>query len=155
MLTSDIVEALREKLNTEGESTLVSSSLLKKAAERLEELSKPVQSSLNRWQRRSLAHNNKLEKWMNDTYQQGFEQARSHSYNHAWVCMFMALRDRFPELMTKEMMHSIAVDTCDVSKRIEPATELIQMLKDETGFDVDENPYESDIKYVEKENGDG
>jgi hypothetical protein len=64
--------------------------------------------------------------------------------------MFIALKERFPELMTKEMLHSIALDTCDVSKRIEPATELIQILKDETGFDVDENPYESDIEYIEK-----
>lgn len=105
---------------------------------------------LNRAMRRELAHNGKLEKYMSDVYEREHEKTRNHAYRHAWVCMFIALVERFPELMTREMLHSIALDTCDVSHRIEPASELIYLLKEQTGFDVDENPYHSDIEYIEK-----
>lgn len=153
MNTVDIIDELRAKSRVEGASTLAV--LLNAAADKLEELSKPVKATLNRQKRRELAHNGKLEQYMETVYQQGYEQVRSHSYRHAWVCMFVALVERFPKLMTKEMLHSIALDTCDVSKRIEPATELIANLKEQTGFDVDQNPYDSDIEYIEKGDGNG
>lgn len=106
---------------------------------------------LNRATRRKLAHNGQLEKYMNEVYQKEHERTRAHSYKHAWVSMFLALCDRWPEIMTAEMLHSIAVDTLKYVNGIEPAHELAARLKERTGFDIDEKPSESELTYIEKE----
>lgn len=105
---------------------------------------------LNRQMRRDLAHNGRLEQYMNEVYQKEHERTRAHSYKHAWVSMFLALCDRWPEIMTAEMLHSIAVDTIEYVNGIEPASELAVVLKDRTGFDIDEKPSESELKYISK-----
>lgn len=108
---------------------------------------------LNRAMRRELAHNGKLEKYMSDVYEREHEQVRAHSYIHAWVSMMLALVDRYG--LTAEELHSVAVDTLEYVNGIEPAHELAVMLKERTGFDIDERPSESELRYIEKEKRDG
>ena len=149
--TADIVQELRDWANVEGRGTRYG--LLLETVNKLQELeakSRDVKPILNRQQRRELARNGRLEQWMEDVYQKEHERTRNHAYRHAWVCMFIALVERFPTMMTLPLLNSIARDTIEVSRRIEPASELIDELKQKTGFDVDENPYESDIEYIEK-----
>ena len=106
---------------------------------------------LNREKRRFLARNGNLEKYMNDVYERDHERTRAHAYTHAWASMFLALCDRFPETMTADVLHSIAVDTLKYVNSIEPAHELAAQLKERTGFDIDEKPSESELTYIEKE----
>lgn len=105
---------------------------------------------LNRQTRRELAHCGKLEEFMNDVYQKEHEKTRAHAYTHAWVSMFLALCDRWPQVMTADMLHSIAVDTLEYTNGIEPASELAVILRERTGFDIDERPQESILNYIEK-----
>ena len=106
--------------------------------------------ALNRQMRRELAHCGKLEAYMNDVYEREHERVRAHAYPHAWVSMMLALADRFPDVMTAEMLHSIAVDTLEYINGIEPAHELAAWLKERTGFDIDERPSESELRYIPK-----
>lgn len=106
--------------------------------------------ALNRAMRRDLAHNGKLEQFMNDVYEREYEKVRKHAYIHAWSCMFLALVDRFP-WMTDDVLHSIAVDTIDYANGIEPAHELAAKLKERTGFDIFVAPHEdAEHSYIEK-----
>lgn len=106
--------------------------------------------ALNRQQRRELAHNGKLEQFMSDVYEREHEKVRAYAYVHAWSSVFLALTDRFPKLMTADMLHSIAVDTMEYVNGIEPASELAINLKERTGFDVHERPSESSLRYISK-----
>ena len=107
--------------------------------------------ALNRAKRRELARNGKLEQYMDEVYQEQYEKVRAHAYTHAWASMMLALVDRFPGLMTADMLHSIAVDTLEYTNGIEPASELGKKLLERTGFDIYERPSQSERQYIEKQ----
>lgn len=78
------------------------------------------------------------------------EKWKAFTFNNLAACMFTALRERFPDLMTGDMMHSIAVDACDISKGEITPHELDARLYEETGFSVYEPPSESLLNYIPK-----
>ena len=110
--------------------------------------------ALNRAMRRELAHNGKLEQFMNEVYDKQHEQVRRHAYIHAWSSMFLALVDRFP-WMTDDVLHSVAVDTLEYANGVEPAHELAKTLLERTGFDILIPPHEdAEHSYIEQEKRD-
>lgn len=76
------------------------------------------------------------------------EKQKSYTFYNLAAAMFTALRQRMPEAMTGDMMHSIAVDTCDISNGLETPAELDAMLLADTGFSVYEPPSESVLNYI-------
>ena len=77
---------------------------------------------------------------------------RRFSYNNAWASAFTALVNRFPDLMTGDMLHSIALDTVDLVNGIKPPAELIADLKARTTFDIEMPPHmDVEHKYIEVE----
>lgn len=91
-----------------------------------------------------------FEKTVNQVFDEQIARTRQHSYNLAWTSMLLAMTDRYPELMTAEVIHSIAVDTLEYTNGIEPASELAAKLLERTGFDIYENTKQSKLKYIEK-----
>lgn len=91
-----------------------------------------------------------FEKAVNEVIAENVARNREHDYTHAWICLFMAMYERWPERMTGEMLHSLAQDTCDISNGIEPASELAERLKAATGFDIYERPSMSALPYIPK-----
>lgn len=83
------------------------------------------------------------------------EKQRSYAFNDLAACMFTELRERFPQLMTGEMMHSIALDTVNRSHGVETAHELDAILYAETGFSIYEPPDQSALRYIEKGESNG
>lgn len=78
------------------------------------------------------------------------EKARAYTFNNLAACMFTVLRKRFPDIMTGDMMHSIAQDVMDINNEIETPTELDEILFAETGFSIYEPPSKSKLKYIER-----
>ena len=76
------------------------------------------------------------EKAIKAIYDPAIEEARIYAYKNAFASVFTALHDRFPDLMTGDMLHSIAVDTVAYTEGIEPPEELIEALYRKTGFDI-------------------
>lgn len=76
------------------------------------------------------------------------EKRKAFAFNNLAACMFTVLRKRFPGLMTGDMMHSIAQDTCDLSHEVEVPYELDMKLLEETGFSIYEPPHESKLNYI-------
>ena len=101
----------------------------------------------NRATRREISRRG--EALVNEVYDRELQKVRRHSYTHAWVSMFLALVDRFG--FDANMLHSIAVDTLEYTNGIEPASELADILLERTGFDIEERPMDSKLKYIEKE----
>lgn len=77
-------------------------------------------------------------------------RTRDYTFYNLATAMFTALRQRFPDAMTGDMLHSIAVDTIEIANGIETPSELAAALKAETGFDVYLPPSESELRYIEK-----
>lgn len=78
------------------------------------------------------------------------ERQKQFTFYNLAASMFTALRQRFPDTMTGEMMHSIAQDTVDISNGLETPSELDAKLLEETGFSCYEPPHESKLRYIEK-----
>ena len=78
------------------------------------------------------------------------EKQKAFTFYNLATAMFTALRQRFPDVMTGEMMHSIAQDTVDISNGIETPSELDAKLLGETGFSCYEPPHESKLRYIQK-----
>lgn len=95
------------------------------------------------------------EKAIHEVYDPYVSQASQYAYNNAWTSMMLALVDRFPELMTKEILHSVAVDTLEISNGVDVPSILAERLKERTGFDILEATDESDLPYIPKEAQDG
>lgn len=84
------------------------------------------------------------------------DSIKRYAYNDAWASMFTALVNRFPDLMTGDMLHSIAADTIDIRNGIKPPEELIADLKERTGFDMSMPPHSDEgHRYIEIEEGSG
>lgn len=83
------------------------------------------------------------------------EKQKSYTFYNLAASMFTALRERYPDMMTGDMMHSIAVDTCDISNGLETPAELDAKLSADTGFSVYEPPSESLLNYIPKGEQDG
>lgn len=77
------------------------------------------------------------------------EKQKAYTFYNLATSMFTALRRRFPDIMTGEMINSIAIDTVDISNGLETPSELAAALKAETGFDVYAKPHEADFRYIE------
>lgn len=85
------------------------------------------------------------------------EKQKAYTFYNLAASMFTALRERYPDMMTGDVMHSIAVDTCDIANGLETPAELAATIKAETGFDVYLPPSEETVlKYIpiSKENED-
>lgn len=80
--------------------------------------------------------------------QEEVEKQKAYTFYNLATSMFTALRNRFPDLMTGDVMHSIAVDTCDISNGLETPAELDAKLLADTGFSVYEPPSESVLNYI-------
>ena len=78
------------------------------------------------------------------------ETRKAYAFYDLAACMFTELRERFPYIMTGDMMHSIALDAVNRSHDIETAHELDAKLFEETGFSIYEPPTESKLNYIEK-----
>lgn len=92
-----------------------------------------------------------FERVFNQVFDQEMEKVRSHCRYQDWTSMMLALADRFPEIMSADMLHSIGMDTLDYINCPAPASELAAQLKERTGFDVYERPSESKLDYIPKE----
>ena len=91
-----------------------------------------------------------FERVVNQVIDDDRDSIRRFAYNDAWASMFTALVNRFPDLMTGDMRHSIAADTVDIRNGIKPPEELIADLKERTGFDMSVPPHEDEtLKYIE------
>ena len=78
------------------------------------------------------------------------EKQKGFAFNNLAACMFTVLRERFPSIMTGDMMHSIALDAVNRSHEPETPHELDAVLFAETGFSVYEPPTESKLRYIQK-----
>ena len=106
---------------------------------------------LNRQMRRELAHNGKLEAYMNDVFQKDYKKHMDYAYRHAWSSAFLALVDRFPE-WDGNMLHSIALDTLEYANGIDTPAELAEKIKVRTGFDIELPPkQDTEHKYIPKD----
>lgn len=91
------------------------------------------------------------EKALHEVYDPFVHRASEYAYNNAWASMMLALADRFPAMMTREILHSIAVDTLEYSNGVDPPAVLAARLMERTGFNVLEATDESDLPYIPKE----
>ena len=91
------------------------------------------------------------EKALHEVYDPYVTRASEYAYNNAWTSMMLALVDRFPGLMTAEILHSIAVDTLEISNGVDTPSMLADQLKERTGYDIMEATDESDLPYIPKE----
>ena len=76
------------------------------------------------------------------------EKQKSYTFYSLAASMFTVLRERFPEAMTGDMLHSIAQDAVDKSNGLETPAELDARLYEETGFSIYEPPSQSKLKYI-------
>lgn len=90
------------------------------------------------------------DKVLRGLYEPEIERARLYAYKNAFACVFTALHDRFPDLMTGKMLHSIAVDTIDYTNSLSPPEELIEELCQATGFDVRQKVEDQPFDYIPK-----
>lgn len=90
-----------------------------------------------------------FESAVNSTVEDEIEKARAFHYNNAFASVFTAIHDRFPDIMTGDILHSIACDTIAYINGIEPPKELAERLREQTGFDVYEPPSKSDLNYID------
>lgn len=93
-----------------------------------------------------------FERAVNQVIDDERDSIKRFAYNDAWASMFTALVNRFPDLMTGDMLHSIAADTIDIRNGIKPPEELIADLKERTGFDMSMPPHSDEgHRYIEIE----
>lgn len=90
------------------------------------------------------------DKVLRGLYEPEIERARLYAYKNAFACVFTALHDRFPDLMTGQMLHSIGVDTIEYTNGIETPEELILKLNEETGFDIHQKVEDQPFDYIPK-----
>ena len=64
--------------------------------------------------------------------------------------LFTALHDRFPDIMTGDILHSISADALELDHGIEPPEELIENLFQATGFDIRLRVEEQQNNYIPK-----
>ena len=91
-----------------------------------------------------------FERAVNATVEDEIEKARAYHYNNAFASVFTAMHDRYPDIMTGDILHSIAVDTIAYVNGIDPPKELAERLREQTGFDVYQPPSKSSLNYIEK-----
>jgi len=92
-----------------------------------------------------------FERIVNEVIESETRKARAYAYNDAWASAFSALVDRYPEIMTGDVLHSIACDTVDYVNGVETASEVAAKLKERTGFDIYTPPHtDPDHEYIEK-----
>ena len=90
------------------------------------------------------------EKELRAIYDPEIKNARVYAYKDAFSATFTALHDRFPELMTGQMMHSIAVDAVEYTRGVDSPEELIERLYQATGFDIRQRAEDQPFEYIEK-----
>ena len=107
---------------------------------------------MNRRTFREIQHlpKDKFDKVITSVIEEEVEKQKAFTFYNLAASMFTALRRRFPDIMTGDMINSIAIDTVDISNGLETPSELAAALKAETGFDIYEKPHEADFKYIEK-----
>lgn len=84
-------------------------------------------------------------------YDPEIEKAREFAYKNAFACVFTALHDRFPTMMTGDMLHSIGVDAVEYAQGLDTPEELIERLCEATGFDIRLRTDQQPQKYLPKE----
>ena len=110
---------------------------------------------MNRQQLRSVQHLPAAQFYqvISNVVNEEAERARSYAYYDAWASMFTVLVDYWPEKMTGDMLHSIAVDTLKYINGTDTPAELAQKLLDRTGFDIYEAPSKSALNYLDDKGG--
>lgn len=91
-----------------------------------------------------------FEQVINEVLDEQIEKRAASKVNLFLVSFFLAFCDRYPEQAQADILHSIAVDTIEYTNGIEPASELIEVLKQRTGFDVYEPTKLSSLNYIPK-----
>lgn len=113
---------------------------------------------MNRNQLRSVQHlpRDKFYEVIKNVVAEEVEKEKHYTFYNLGTAMYLALIRRFPEIMTGDMCHSIAVDAVEISNGIEPPQELAEMIKEKTGFDIYMPPSQDDKHtYIPKEQGEG
>lgn len=109
---------------------------------------------MNREQLRSVQHlpAKQFYQVISNVVNEEVEKQRNYTFYNLAASMFTALRERFPALMTGDMLHSVAVDTIRIANGIETPAELAARLKEDTGFDIYLPPSEeATLRYIKPE----
>ena len=108
---------------------------------------------MNRAQLRSVQHLPAAQFYqvIGNVVEEEAKKRENFAYYNAWVSTFLALHDRWPDLITGDMLHTIAVDTLEYINGLETPTELAEILLERTGFDIYKKPSDdTEHRYVEK-----
>lgn len=92
----------------------------------------------------------KFEQVVNEYINEDVERKTASRVNLFLTSFMLAFIDRYPDQATADILHSIAVDTVEYTKGIEPASELAARLLERTGFDIYEQPSKSTLNYIPK-----
>lgn len=76
------------------------------------------------------------DKLIRQSYDPVYDHQLDYGMKEFMADLFTALHDRFPEIMTGDMLHSISADALEYKRGIEPPEELIVRLLEQTGFDI-------------------
>lgn len=82
----------------------------------------------------------RFEQVVNEVFDENMEKARNHGMRMAWAASFLAIWEQ--SRCTKDEIQHLAIRTLELMNTALSAEELIQRLKDETGFDVNQAPKE-------------
>lgn len=88
---------------------------------------------------------------LHEIYDPQFDKAKHYVAKSIFACVFTALHDRFPQLITGDVLHSIAVDAVALNDGVDTPEELIDRLARETGFDIRLSTDEQPNTYIPKE----
>ena len=90
------------------------------------------------------------EKYIRAVYDPEIIKTKEYTAKSVFACMFKAIYDRFPDIMTADVLHSIAVDAVEYNDGLLTPEELIEELYQKTGFDIRVRTDEQPQKYIEK-----
>ena len=92
------------------------------------------------------------DKLLKSVYEPHYEHLIEYNMKKFMADLFTALVDRFPEIMTGDILHSISVDAMEYERGIETPEELIVKLVERTGFNIHQPVEEQPQTYIPKEN---
>ena len=92
----------------------------------------------NRQKRRKLSQYGLGEQMMKEEFARELNAQKEHDYRMAWASAFLALHEITG--MGKDDLQRIAERTVEIGNNALCASELVQELKNKTGFDVDQRP---------------
>ena len=91
------------------------------------------------------------DKLIKATYDPIYDHQIEYNMKKFMADLFTALHDRFPDLMTGDILHSISVDAMEYERGLETPEELIVKLNEKTGFNIHLQVEEQPNQYIPKE----